>query len=74
MKAIVNGRILLPDSEVKGKALLYDERILGIVDEETARAQEEFLARIREARRIADRRGGLFAELNKGDAESADWA
>ena len=41
-------------------------------NEETARAQEEFLARIREARRIADRRGGLFAELNKGDAESAD--
>ncbi len=41
MKAIVNGRILLPDSEVKGKALLYDERILGIVDEETARAQAD---------------------------------
>ena len=41
MKAIVNGRILLPDSEVKGKALLYDERIIGVVDEAAARAQAD---------------------------------
>ena len=36
-KAIVNGRILLPESEVKGKALLYNERIIGLVDESAAR-------------------------------------
>ena len=36
-KAIVNGRILLPESEVKGKALLYNERIIGIADESAAR-------------------------------------
>ena len=41
IKAIVNGRILLPDSEVKGKALLFDEKIIGIVDEAAARAQAE---------------------------------
>ena len=37
IKAIVNGRILLPESEVKGKALLYNERIIGITDEANAR-------------------------------------
>ena len=32
MKAIINGRILLPDREVTGRALLFDERILGMTD------------------------------------------
>lgn len=32
MKAIVNGKILLPDGEMSGKALLFDERIRGIGD------------------------------------------
>lgn len=32
MKAIVNGRILLEDGEVGGKALLFDEAILGVAD------------------------------------------
>ena len=41
LKAIVNGRILLPESEVLGKALLFDKKIIGIVDEEIARAQAE---------------------------------
>lgn len=41
MKAIVNGRILLPGSEVKGKALLYDKKIIGIVEEAQARAQAD---------------------------------
>ena len=36
-KAIVNGRILLPESEVKGKALVYNDRIIGIMDETAAR-------------------------------------
>ena len=36
MKAILHGRVLLPDSEVRGKALLYDEKIIGLVDEEEA--------------------------------------
>ena len=38
MKAIVNGIILLPDGEVRGKALLYEKTIRGIVTEEEARA------------------------------------
>ncbi len=33
MKAIVNGRILLPDREVTGRALLFDEKIAGIADD-----------------------------------------
>lgn len=36
MKAILNGRILLPDREVKGKALLYNEKIIGLADEASA--------------------------------------
>lgn len=41
MKAIVHGRILLPDREVEGKALLYNEKIVGLVSEDEARAQAE---------------------------------
>ena len=36
MKAIFNGRILLPDREIKGKALLYDDKIIGLTDEKSA--------------------------------------
>jgi len=32
MKAVVNGKIILPDRVVEGKALLYDEKIRGIVN------------------------------------------
>ncbi len=39
MKAIINGILLLPDGEVRDRALLFDERIQGIV--ETQRAREE---------------------------------
>ncbi len=39
MKAIINGRILLPAAEIRGKALLYDQRIIGLADEETALSQ-----------------------------------
>ena len=41
MKAIVNGRILLPDAEVRNKALLYDEVIIGIMDEADARREAD---------------------------------
>ena len=41
VKAIVNGRILLPDAEIRNKALLYDDVILGIVDEAEARRQAD---------------------------------
>ena len=41
MKTIVNGRILLPDAEVSGKALLFDRKIIGIVEENEARAQAD---------------------------------
>ncbi len=41
MKAILNGRVLLPDSEVKGKALLYDERIVCLTDPDKAKAQAD---------------------------------
>ena len=40
MKAIVNGRILLPDGEISGKALLYDETIAGIADPGDIHADE----------------------------------
>lgn len=32
MKAIVNGRIVAPHAVIRGKVLLYDERVIGIVD------------------------------------------
>ena len=38
-QAIVNGVILLPDREVRGMALLFDETILGIVTPEEAHRQ-----------------------------------
>ena len=41
MKAIVNGRILLPGAEVHGKALVYDKKIVGIMDEAAARAMAD---------------------------------
>ncbi|MBE5786555.1 MAG: N-acetylglucosamine-6-phosphate deacetylase [Clostridiales bacterium] len=41
MKAIVNGRILLPDTEIQGKALLFGKKIIGIVDEAAAREQAD---------------------------------
>ena len=40
-KAIINGRILLPDAEVRGKALLFDSRIKGITSQEEAFEQAE---------------------------------
>lgn len=40
MKAIVGGRILLPEGEVIGKALLFDEVIRGVVDEKDVHADE----------------------------------
>lgn len=43
MKAIVNGRILLPDAEVRGKALLYGERIIGVAEEGAAAQADEVL-------------------------------
>ena len=36
MKAILNGRILLPDREIEGQALLYNEKIIGLTDEKSA--------------------------------------
>ena len=41
MKAIVNGRIILADREISGKALLFGEKIIGVMDEGTARQQAE---------------------------------
>ncbi len=37
IKAIVNGKILLPNSTVLNKALLYNNKIIGLVDEPAAR-------------------------------------
>ena len=47
MKAIVNGRILLPDREVRGKALLYGETIIGIADPEEMIINMENVGNIR---------------------------
>ena len=33
MKAIINGRIVLPDQVIKGKTLVFEDKILGIRDE-----------------------------------------
>ena len=52
MKAILNGRILLPDREIKGKALLYDEKITGFTDEKSAS---------REARETIDAEGAYVS-------------
>lgn len=41
IKAIINGTILLPDAEITGRALLFDEKILGIADVDIARAQAD---------------------------------
>ena len=41
MKAMVNGRILLSDREVSGKALLFDDKIVGVVDEADARREAD---------------------------------
>ena len=41
MKAILNGRVLLPDCEVRGKALLYGQKIISLTDPDTARAQAD---------------------------------
>lgn len=41
MKAILNGRVLLPDCEVRGKALLYGPKIISLTDPDTARAQAD---------------------------------
>lgn len=41
MKAIVNGRIILADREISGKALLFGEKIIGVMDEASARQQAE---------------------------------
>ncbi|MGN0803306.1 MAG: N-acetylglucosamine-6-phosphate deacetylase [Candidatus Faecivicinus sp.] len=39
MKAIINGRIVKPESVVEGKVLVYDEKIQGIVDAAPAGAE-----------------------------------
>ena len=41
MKAIINGRILLPDAEITGQALLFDGKIAGIVSEAEARERAD---------------------------------
>ena len=41
-KALVNGRLILEDREVKDGALLFNERIIGCTTEEEARAYVRF--------------------------------
>ena len=41
MKAILNGRVLLPDCELRGKALLYGEKIISLTDPDAAKAQAD---------------------------------
>ena len=43
MKAILNGRILLPDREITGKALLYNEKIIGLADGRVASMEADEL-------------------------------
>ncbi len=44
MKCIIGAKILLPDSEVEGKALLFDKKILGIVSEADIPADAEIIS------------------------------
>ena len=41
MKAIINGRILLPETEIQEQALLFDEQIVGVVSEAEARSRAD---------------------------------
>ncbi len=41
VKAITNGIILMPDGEIRGKALLFNERIQGITDVDNARCMAD---------------------------------
>ncbi len=41
MKAIINGRILMPDAEIRGKALLFDRKIAGLAEEAEVRGRAE---------------------------------
>ena len=43
MKAVTNGVILLPDGEVRGKALLFDEKIIGIAEADEALRVDEVI-------------------------------
>ncbi len=40
MKALIGGTLLLPDGELRGKAILFDDAIRGIVDEKDVVADE----------------------------------
>ena len=41
MRAIVNGKIVLPDRVLEGAALLYDQKILGVATESEVPAEAE---------------------------------
>ncbi len=43
MKAIINGRIIMPDKVVEGKALLFDKKIAGICDQEAVLGDESIV-------------------------------
>ena len=44
MKCIIGAKILLPDSTVEGKALLFDEKIIGVVSESDIPAEAEVIS------------------------------
>ena len=41
MKAIINGKIILPNQIIEDMALLFNEKIVGIVDNETAKTMTD---------------------------------
>ena len=41
MRAIGNGRIVMPMGVVENAALLFDEKIIGLVDADAIRAQSD---------------------------------
>ena len=41
MKAILHGRVLMPDREIRDKALLYNDKIIGLANEDEAIAQAD---------------------------------
>ena len=72
MKAIVNGRILLPGAEVQGKALVYDKKIVGVMDEAAARAMADEV--IDAMRRIGNEMPSNIKETSLGGLATSPTA
>ena len=71
MKAIVNGKILLPDREIAGRTLLFDRTVLGLCGEAPAGCETVDAGGLYVAPGLVDVHihGYLGADASDGDAE-----